>query len=478
MNAHLWTSAEIAAATGGRCTGNWSATGVSIDTRTLNPGDLFIAIKGPTFDGHAFVTAALSQGAAGAVVHLPAGNEKSDFDRSHDRMVVVKDTFAALENLGRAARARTSAKIIAVTGSVGKTSTKEALKVALGAQGETGATAGNLNNHWGVPLSLARLPRTAKFGVFELGMNHPGEIAPLSNMVRPDVAVITAVEAVHLEFFDSIDGIADEKAAIMAGLEPNGVVILPHDSASYARLADAATRYGCDKVAFGAEGDSDAVLVAWSLTSAGTQVAADIGGHRHTYEIGATGRHWAVNSVAVLAAVAAVGGDVGVGAAALAQLTAPAGRGAQRRVAGPNGIFTLIDESYNASPASVRALAETLGAIEPGRGRRILVLGDMLELGVKADALHAGLAPALRAARIDSVFTAGPMMEHLHDALPREMRGGHARDSASLAPLVTRAVRANDVVAVKGSHGSKTGLVVSALAAMDARPGPRAANGH
>lgn len=472
----LWTSQEIATATGGTCSGAWDASGISIDTRTVQKGDLFVALKGPTFDGHEFVGAALKAGAAGVLVHQPVSD--LDSDNSHTRAVVVKDTFAALENLGRAARARTKAKIVAVTGSVGKTSTKEALRAALSAQGATSATLGNLNNHWGVPVSLSRMPRETAFGVFELGMNHPGEIAPLSKQVRPHVAVITAVEAVHLEHFESIDGIAHEKAAIMAGLEPAGTVVLPRDSAQFDTLAQAATGYGAKVVSFGSDdGTSDALLVSWTLTPSGTQVAADIAGHRHTYEIGAHGRHWALNSVAVLAAVHALGADVGRAAAAFANLNAPAGRGARREVHGPNGVFTLIDESYNGSPASVRAMADTVGAMALD-GRKILALGDMLELGDAAGDLHAGLAPALRTAGIDLVFTAGPMMERLHDALPREMRAGHAKDAASLVPTITGAMRDGDVVAVKGSNGSRMSVVVKALGALDPAPGPRAANGH
>jgi UDP-N-acetylmuramoyl-tripeptide--D-alanyl-D-alanine ligase len=480
MTSPLWTAQEIAKATDGTTTGAWSATGVSIDTRTVKHGDLFVALKGPSFDGHEFVGAALEKGAAGALVHRADFNKadhKPVSDNSHTRTVLVKDTFAGLQNLGRAARARTSAAVVAVTGSVGKTGTKEALKTALGAQGATHATEGNLNNHWGVPLSLSRMPRESKFGVFELGMNHAGEIAPLAQLVQPHVAVITAVEAVHLEFFESVDGIADEKASIMDGLLRGGTAILPRDSASYHRLTAAAEERGVRAVSFGSHG-ADALLVAWSLTPSGTQVAADIGGDRYTYEVGAAGRHWALNSVAVLAAVHALGADVHKAAAAFANLTAPVGRGAHRHVSGPNGAFVVIDESYNASPASIRAVAETVGIMEVGKGRRILVLGDMLEMGASAGDLHADLAPALRAARIDLVFTAGPLMERLHDALPREMRGGHGKDSAALSPIVAQAVRTGDVVAVKGSHGSRMGVIVQALAALDASSSSRAVNGH
>jgi UDP-N-acetylmuramoyl-tripeptide--D-alanyl-D-alanine ligase len=285
------------------------------------------------------------------------------------------------------------------------------------------------------------------------------------------------VEAVHLEFFADVEGIADEKAGIMDGLLVGGIAVLPRDSAQYDRLAAHAAKRGCRIVSFGSHG-ADALLIAWSLTPSGTQVAADVHGRRYTYEVGAAGRHWALNTIAVLAAVDALGADVSTAAAAFATLTAPPGRGAHQRIAGPAGAFTMIDESYNASPASVRALAETIGAMEMNAGRRVLVLGDMLEMGAAAGDLHADLAPTLRANRIDVVFTAGPLMERLHDALPRELRGGHAKDSSALAPLVTRAVRSGDVVAVKGSHGSRMDVVVKALAALDAAAAPRRANGH
>ena len=318
----LWTSAEVTHATAGTCSGSWNAAGVSIDSRTVEKGDLFIALKGPNFDGHQFVADALNNGAAAAIVQEPF----KDSDNYHDKLVMVKDTFAALQNLGQAARARTTARIVAVTGSVGKTGTKEALKLSLSAQGATHATEGNLNNHWGVPLSLSRMPADTKYGVFELGMNHAGEIAPLSKLVRPHVAVITSVEAVHLEFFNSVAEIADEKSAIMAGLEPEGIVVLPRDNPHYTRLSAAMDNYNCKHaVSFGAGGAAAARLVSWSLTPDGTQVAAEFGGQRITYDMIVSGRHWALNSVAALAAIEALGADLRFGAAALAKLAAPRG---------------------------------------------------------------------------------------------------------------------------------------------------------
>ena len=478
MNA-LWTSIDVANATGGISAGSWTASGVSIDSRTVQKGDLFVALKGPNFDGHQFAIDALDKGAAAAIVQDPL----EDSDSYHDRLVMVKDTFAALQNLGKAARSRTQARIIAVTGSVGKTGTKEALKLSLAVQGPTHASEGNLNNHWGVPLSLSRMPAETKFGVFELGMNHAGEIAPLSKLVRPHVAVITNVEAAHLEFFASVAEIADEKASIMAGLEPGGTVLLPRDNSHYARLTAAVATYNCDHaVSFGTGGDAAARLVAWSLTPDGTQVAAEFDGRRITYDMIVSGRHWALNSVAALAAIDALGADLHLGAAALAKLAAPAGRGARARISVPGGSVLLIDESYNASPAAVRLLAETLAQMHQPvggtSGRLIMVLGDMLELGPAAGALHADLATSLQAASIDLVYTAGPLMESLHNALPQRMRGVHARDAETLSSIVTEAMQAGDVIAVKGSHSSRMGAVVQAIKTHRTEPARRAANGQ
>ncbi len=462
-SAPLWTAADAAKAVSGTCTGTWSATGISIDSRTVAAGDLFIALKGPSFDGHGYVVEALKKGAAAAIVHQ-AVPESGEY---HDRLIVVKDTFLALENLARAARARTDAKIIAVTGSVGKTGTKEALKLALAVQGATHATEGNLNNHWGVPLSLARMPASTQFGVFELGMNHPGEIAPLSKLVRPHAAVITTVEAAHLEFFASVADIAEEKAAIMAGLEPGGIAVMPSDNPHYARLSAAAKRYGAKIVAFGTGGEATARLFAWSLTPDGTQVAAEFDDERIMYDMIVSGRHWALNSIAAIAAVKAIGGNIHLAAAALARLAAPVGRGARKIIKVAGGKVLLIDESYNASPAAVRVLADTMAQMHQpvggATGRLIMVLGDMRELGPKAAELHAGLAESLKAARIDLVYTAGPMMKHLHDALPEKMRGAHAADAVSLVGILQKDMRAGDVIAVKGSHASRMDLVVEAF---------------
>jgi UDP-N-acetylmuramoyl-tripeptide--D-alanyl-D-alanine ligase len=471
----LWTASEIAKATSGTTKGAWTVNGVSIDSRTITRNDLFVALQGPTHDGHDHVGSALAAGAAASLVH----REPKAFSAiQQDKLLTVKDTFTALNDLGRAGRARSKAKIAAVTGSVGKTGTKEALKLAFGALGETHATLGNLNNHWGVPLSLSRMPKESAYGVFEIGMNHPGEIAPLAKLVSPHVSIVTSVAAVHLEFFDSVADIADEKASIAAGLVSGGIAVLPADNEYFDRLVAQTRGHGYKNIiSFGADGEAQARLVGAAFNPKGMQIAADILGQRITYDLAVTGKQWAINTLAVLAAVKALGGDVMEAAAALSQLTASKGRGVRSTIILPGGSFTLIDESYNASPVSVKAMADTVGQIKANtKSRLIFVLGDMLELGAQGPVLHAELATALLKSGADSVFTAGPLMEHLHDALPRDKRGGHAKDAASLVPLVTAAVKPGDLVAVKGSNGSRMNVVVDALAALN-HAMPKAANG-
>ncbi len=469
----LWTAADVAAAANGRhptarTPGHWFATGVSIDSRTVQPGDLFVALKGPNFDGHAFVADALAKGAAGAIVsHLPEGVAPGA------PVLLVEDTTTALEDLGRVSRLNTQARIVAVTGSVGKTGTKEALKLCLEAQGKTFATQGNLNNHWGVPLSLSRLPADAAYGIFELGMNHAGEIGPLSRMVKPDVAIITTVEAVHLEHFASVEGIADAKAEIFEGMSPNGTAILNRDNPHYARLVAAARTQGLTRIwSFGAADGADARLVDCSLHATSSAVTAVIKGERIQYCLSLPGRHHVLNSLGVLLGVHAAGGDVVTAARQLSHLQPIKGRGLRKRVALSKGSFSVIDESYNASPVSVAAAATVLGKTDPGAGgRRIAVLGDMLELGADGPILHAGLAEPFKKAGTDLVFCCGPNMKSLFDRLPAAMRGRWAEDSRALAPHVANAVRAGDVLMVKGSAGSKMSLVVDALAALDVTSG-------
>ena len=459
----LWTAAEAAVATGSAPVpgANWTARGVSIDTRAVAPADLFVALKGPRFDGHDFVAAALSSGAAAAMVDRPMPGADPA------RLLAVPDTMAGLEALAIAARARSTAKIVAVTGSVGKTGTKEALATLLTAQGPTHASSGNLNNQIGMPLSLARMPAAVAFGVFEIGMNHAGEIAPLSAMLRPHVAIVTNVEAVHLEFFPNVEAIADAKAEIFAGLDSDGVAILNRDNPHFARLAAAAKTRGVGRVwGFGEAPGAEGRLVSADLEPSGSVVQASILGRAVGFRLPLPGRHQVQNALAVLLAVAAVGGDIDAGAAALERLEPVKGRGVTIDVTIPGGGFRIVDETYNASPAATRAALAVLGMTRLGAGgRRIVVLGDMLELGVNSPAEHAGLAEALIAAKVDQVFTAGPLMRHLHDALPAAMRGAHAESSAALAPLAASAARAGDIVLVKGSAGSQMGAVVAALRA-------------
>ena len=470
--AALWTAGEVADATGGTTTGAWHASGVSIDSRTLEPGDLFVALKGPRADGHDHVGEALARGAAAAVVHRPPAGVADGAP-----LVRVEDALSALQALGAAARARTAARVVAVTGSVGKTGTKEALRLVLGEQAASHANPASYNNQWGVPLSLARMPRDSVYGVFELGMNHPGELAPLARLVRPHVAMVTTVEAVHLAHFSGVEEIADAKAEIFRGLAPQGAVILNRDNAYFDRLAAAARRCGASRILdFGAAPQAWARLVDTVHQAHASSVAAEIGGEAIVYRIGAPGRHWVVNSLAVLAAVKVLGADLGLAGLALARFSVPEGRGRQLRIVLPRGSFELIDESYNASPVAVRAALAVLAAAETGaRGRRIAVLGDMLELGPQAPRLHAALAADIAAADVDLVFTAGAHMAHLEAALAPSRRAGHAADSASLASLVAAAVAPGDVVMVKGSLASRMAEVVAALRRLETPP--LAANG-
>ena len=459
----LWTSAEATAATGGRTHGPWSATGVSIDSRSVEAGDLFVALAGPNHDGHDFVQAAFDREAAAAMVSRRPALQPDDAP-----LLLVVDTFEGLRTLADQARERSDAHIVAITGSVGKTGTKEMLAGALGICGVTVASAGNLNNHIGVPLSLARLPRGAAYGVFEVGMNHPGEIGPLSRLARSHTALITTVAAAHTEFFTSLDAVADAKAEIFEGLEAGGTAVLNRDNVYFDRLADAARRAGAGRVlSFGESRRADSRLLAWHPAGAGGSVTASVDGEEFEYDIAFSGRHWALNSVAVLACVRAAGAPVKLAARALGTVGPGTGRGERCRVPIAGGFCELIDESYNASPAAVRAAIATLAEtapLTPG-GRRIAVLGDMLELGEAAECWHAELADDLEAAGIDLVFTAGPLMSYLHRALDPGRRGAHAPKSDALADTLRAELRAGDVILVKGSLGSRMRLIISRLAA-------------
>jgi UDP-N-acetylmuramoyl-tripeptide--D-alanyl-D-alanine ligase len=463
MNAPLWTSADMAEAMRASVQGVLpeAITGLSIDTRTIGPGEAYFAIKGDVHDGHAFVAAALKAGAALAVVER-AQREKFAADAP---LLVVDDVLAALVELAIAARARFKGQVIAVTGSVGKTSTKEALRRVLSAQGETHASSASFNNHWGVPLSLARCPASARFAIAEIGMNHAGEIDALVKMVRPHVAIITTVEPVHLEFFAGIEAIADAKAEIFAGIEPGGAAILNRDNAQFARLSRRAKKLGISRiVSFGANKKSEARLLDVSLHATCSAVHANILGQDVTYKLGVPGRHMAMNSLAVLAAAALVGADLARAALSLSQFEPAAGRGVRRTLEVASGEATLIDESYNANPASMAAALNVLGQAHIGpHGRRIAMLGDMLELGPTSPALHSGLLEAIKTNHIDLVYCCGPLMRNLWDALSTGKRGGYAESAAALEAQALQAIRAGDAIMVKGSLGSKMKTIVNAL---------------
>jgi len=464
MREPLWTIDELVAACGGRlegsAAGSTPVSSVSIDTRTLEPGALYVAIRGENHDGHDYIGKAFE---AGAAVALAA----DDADVAATGPVIrVPETLRGLENIGKAARARSGASVIAVTGSVGKTGTKEALRLALEPSGSVHASAKSYNNHWGVPLTLANLPRDARFGVFEIGMNHPGEIIPLTRMVRPHVAIVTTVEPVHLEFFESVAQIAEAKAEIFAGLEDGGIAILNHDNPHFDLLKQRAQAAGAARIIpFGTRPDADARLVESSEDADGSQFEASICGDRIYCRIGAPGRHLVMNALAVLAAAWTVGADMAAATDALAFYRAPQGRGRRETLDFPGGgKLLLIDESYNANPASMGAAIAALGTTPRKEfPRRIAVLGDMLELGATSPQLHAGLAEPVDAAGVDVVFACGPNMQSLYDALPGHRRGSYAKTSDGLREAVVEAVAAGDAVMIKGSLGSRMGLLVEAL---------------
>ena len=468
----LWTLGEVITATGAQCQGDPAVhiTGFSIDSRSIAQGEGFIAIRGPNRDGHDFVGKALLAGAACAVVDeaFPKGEETQS--------VQVADTFDALNDLGRAGRARaTDAIVIAVTGSVGKTGTKEALRLALAASGTVHASSRSFNNHWGVPLTLANMPRAIDFGVFEIGMNHAGEIDTLTKLVRPHIAIVTTVAPVHLGFFASVEEIADAKAEIFHGLEPGGTAILNHDNPYFERLEAHARKRGAEIVSFGEDERANARLLASDLRPDGSTVTADILGEPVSFRLGVPGRHVVQNTLAVLAAVKLSGANLVAAAEALGAVRAQAGRGA-RCVIGPEGAQTcIVDESYNANPASMRAALATLG-LAPRREfrRRVAVLGDMLELGDEGPELHRDLAEAVDAAGVDVVFACGELMASLFEALPQERQGAYAQTSETLAPALLKKVLPGDIIMVKGSLGSRMAPLVGALKRRFEAEGPSA----
>ncbi len=457
----LWTIDELVDATGGVIRGSPAKnfTGVSIDSRTAAPGEIFVAIKGERQDGHDYVVTALKGGAGLAIVSRPTAEMEAA-----GPLLVVADPLEALENMGRAARARSLAQVIAVTGSVGKTSTKELLKLGLSQSGLTHASAASFNNHWGVPLTLARMQRECAFGVFEIGMNHAGEITPLTKMVRPNVAIVTTVAASHLGHFASLAEIADAKSEIFLGLEPGGTALINRDFEFYEKLATAARQAGCERIiGFGRNETAEIRLERIALHSECSCVTANILGETIIYKLGVPGEHHALNSLAVLGAVKLVGADLARAALALATAAPAKGRGVRFRLEAPNGEFTLIDESYNANPASMRAALALLGHTKTGPGgRRIAVLGDMLELGEQGPKLHAELAKAVDEARVDALYACGPLMGNLWEKTPGMRRGVYAETSDMLKDALLNGLRGGDVVMIKGSLGSRMGPIVEA----------------
>lgn len=455
----LWTATEIARATGGVETGGFSASGVSIDTRTLEPGDLFVALAGVR-DGHEFIDLAMEKGAAGALVSQPVDGPS----------VRVADTLLALEALGVAARKRAPQALRgAVTGSVGKTSVTQAIMAGLKLAGRAHSSVKSYNNHIGVPLTLARMPRDTERAIFEIGMNHADEIRPLACLVRPHAVVVTMVGAVHTENFpDGETGVARAKAEIFEGLEPGGLAILNADNAWFDLLKGAAKAMGATVRTFGTGAGCDAQLTDFRVDGAQARVMARLNGAALDFPILQTAGHWGLNSMATLLMLEALEVSLDDSLASLGAFAPLAGRGAERLVRMADRAFTLIDDSYNANPISVASAIATLGA-RPAAGRRIVALTDMLELGPDAAALHAGLAVPLEAASIDLVFCAGPLMKSLWDALPPTRRGGYAETAAALAPRLAQAVEAGDVVMVKGSKGSQAALVAQVLGDLDSR---------
>ncbi len=471
----LWTALDAAAATWGRSTTAWQASGVSIDTRSLQPGDLFVALTDAR-DGHDFVAQALAKGAAAAMVSRIPDGLPADAP-----LLIVDDVLKALEHLGAAGRARAKARVIGVTGSVGKTSTKDMLRALLGGQGRVHAAEASYNNHWGVPLTLARLPQDADYAVIEIGMNHPGEIEPLARLARPHVAMITTIAPAHLEAFDGLDGIATEKASIFKGLEPGGTAIVNADLSTSALMIRAARDSGATAVTFG-ETAADWHLDSATICDSATVCRATTPAGPVLFKVATPGRHFALNALGALAAAAALGADPVLAAHDIGRWVPPAGRGTRERIIldiVDETHFDLIDDAFNANPVSLAAALEVLIAARPthgmgsvGDGRRIAVLGDMLELGPDEIAMHRAIAhhPGLKA--IATIHCVGPRMRHLWEALPRGQRGEWVETAPELAGRARSLFDAGDIVLVKGSKGSKVSLIVDQMRKLGQRAAP------
>jgi UDP-N-acetylmuramoyl-tripeptide--D-alanyl-D-alanine ligase len=466
MNSPLWTSYEIVKAVGGRLEAEFEVSGVQFNSRDVRPGDLFIALEGSVSDGHDYVLDAFEAGAAGAIVSR-LENELAEW---HQVMVLVEDTTTALEKLGIAGRNRMKGPVIGVTGSAGKTGTKEALRRALGRGAFVHASASSFNNHVGVPISLARMPAKAEIGIFELGMNHAGEISALSKMVRPDIAIITAIGAAHHAAFDSLEAIADAKAEILDGMTAKGALILPEDINCARTILAAAGRAGIKNIIqTSRQGEgADVSVKRLALHADCSCMSVDVMGDLLTFKVGIAGRHWVSNSLNIMAAVKAVGGDLGMAGLALGEMRPIAGRGAIHKINIDDVIFTLIDDSYNANPLSMAASIDVLGniSLEKRMAARIAVLGDMEELGGDALSIHLGLAENLAQAGVTKLFAYGPLMAQLAHAIHPKIRTQAFDCKSALVDGLVRQLGPGDVVLVKGSNEQKLGDIVAQLTAM------------
>jgi len=474
----LWTAQELETVFAVEMTAMWNSYGVSIDSRTLEKDDLFFALSGPNFDGHGYVKKALDAGAAGAVV----SKEVEGVDAA--KLIIVDDVMEALIALGKAGRNRVDIPIIAVTGSVGKTGTKEALKAALSRYKKTHASVLSYNNDVGVPLSLARMPYDAKYGIFEMGMNLKGELEELVKLVRPDVAIITTVELAHSEFFENVEEIADAKAEIFTSMNNGGIAILNYDNPHYERLASKAKKEGVKNIiSFGSNERANVKVLSHYFHDTCSCVIADIIGKVMTYKVGMLGYHWVMNSLAVLATIDAVGADLGLSGLGLAELKPLVGRGRRERIyfdVVTDASFLLIDESYNANPASMKAAINTLGQCEnKENGRKIAVLSDMGELGDQTDQLHCDLAPTLQEAGVDQLFVTGEHMKKLADVVVRDysdIKVNYFNDKKALERALLHNISDSDVIMIKGSNSGGMSTIVGSLHKLDLNQEKQAAN--
>lgn len=448
MKSPLWSSDAVIDATGGVSHHAWTATGFSIDSRTIEPGDLFLALKGPIFDGHDYVLDAIKKGAVAAIVHQDYASDLP--------LVRVEDTFEALKALAVASRRRTKAKLIAVTGSFGKTSTKEALKLVLSHQGRVIASQRSYNNFWGVPLTMCQLPEDYDYGVIEIGMNYPSEITPLSMLVKPHICLVTTIERMHIENCGSYEGVADAKAEIFDGMERGSAAVLKKDNPMFSRVEACARQKGLEVITFGADPTADVRLLDTEVVDNKLRVNALIGSRELTYFVPAVGDHWAYNSLGLLAVVWQLGANVELAAESLSQFQLLEGRGAIKEIDFGRGKITIVDESYNAGPGSMLAALKTLGRLEPSQGgRRIAVLGDMGELGAQSKELHVALAEPIAENKVDLVFATGEKMHDLFQVLDAKVQGYHDNDLEAFAIEVATQVQPGDVIMVKGSRGMR-----------------------